>query len=252
MLVMFGVFAVLFYKDGATGYRKKNESYYLHKTFQAASARFEEMDKAGGLTPEKWTSFADSQSVAFPEDKSVLPADLSLPMPWPAILRDFDKMKPLKWNLLWREYTLERGMDSTLVEEPYNAQKIREQWIVCAVCSLLAAVAAFFLIRTLGRSISADDQAITTQNGKRVPYADLKTLDLRKWGTKGLAFIDHDGPSGKGRIRIDGLTYGGFKKEKDEPAERLMQRIRQHFSGEIIEYAVVGQQESADDASKPA
>ena len=44
-------------------------------------------------------------------------------------------------------------------------------------------------------------------------------------------------PSGKGRIRIDGLTYGGFKKENDEPAERLMRLIRSRFSGEIIEYA---------------
>lgn len=251
MLVMFGVFAVLFYKDGATGYREKNESYYLNKTFQSASARFEEMEKDGGLTPSTWKSFAESQTVAFPEDKSILPAGLQLPMPWPAILHDYEKMKPLQWNILWREYTLERGMDSKLVEEPYNAKKIREQWIVFYICSVLAAIAAFFLIRTLGRSISADDQAVTNQTGKRVPFTDLKTLDLRKWETKGLAFIDYDGASGKGRIRIDGLTYGGFKKERDEPAERLMQRIRQHFSGEIIEYSAVTPEDSSDDSAKP-
>ena len=39
MLVMFGVFAVLFYLDGSTGYRKKNEVFYLYRTFQAAQAR---------------------------------------------------------------------------------------------------------------------------------------------------------------------------------------------------------------------
>ncbi len=87
------------------------------------------------------------------------------------------------------------------------------------------------------RSISADDEAITTQQGRRIPYTDLKTLDLRKWETKGLAFLDYDGTAGKGRLRIDGLTYGGFKKENDEPAERLMRRIRSRFSGELIEYA---------------
>jgi hypothetical protein len=91
----------------------------------------------------------------------------------------------------------------------------------------------------LRRSISADDEAISTQQGRRVPFADLKTLDLRKWETKGLAFIDYDGPSGKGRIRIDGLTYGGFKKEQGEPAERLMRRIRSRFSGDVLEYAPV-------------
>ncbi len=252
MLVMFGVFAVLFYKDGATGYRKKNETFYLNKTFQTASKRFEEMNKSGDLTPAAWQKFAESQKVAFPEDRSVLPADLALPMAWPAVLHDFDKMKPLQWNLLWRDYTLQRGMDSEVADEPFDAKKIREQWIVFGICSLLAATAAFFLLRTLGRAISVDAEAITTQRGKRVPFTDLKTLDLRKWETKGLAFVDYDGASGKGRIRIDGLTYGGFKKENDQPAERLMQRIRQSFSGEIIEYAALAPAESADTSDKPA
>lgn len=252
MLVMFGVFAILFYKDGSTGYRKKNESFYLNKAFQTASKHFEEMNKAGGLTPESWKQFAESQSVAFPEDESVLPAGLALPMPWPPVLHDFDKMKPLQWNLLWRDYTLERGMDSKVAEEPYNAKKIREQWIVFGICSLLAAAAAFFLIRTLGRSISVDDEAVTNQQGRRVPFTDFKTLDLRKWETKGLAFIDYDGASGKGRLRIDGLTYGGFKKERDEPAERLMQRIRRNFSGEIIEYAAVDTEDAPEAGDKPA
>jgi hypothetical protein len=250
MLVMFSVFAVLFYKDGATGYRKKNESFYLNKTFQAASKRFEEMNKGGNLTSAEWKRFAENQAVEFPEDRTVLPAGLQQPMPWPAILRDFDQMKPLQWNLLWRDYTLERGMDSKVVEEPYDAKKIREQWVVFVICALLAAIAAFFLIRTLGRSISVDDEAVTTQRRKRIPFTDLKTLDLRKWETKGLAFIDYDGVSGKGRIRIDGLTYGGFKKDNREPAERLMQRIRRHFSGEIIEYAAVAPAESADIGDK--
>jgi hypothetical protein len=72
-------------------------------------------------------------------------------------------------------------------------------------------------------------------------------LDLRKWETKGLAFIDYDGPSGKGRLRIDGLTYGGFKKEQGEPAERLMRHIRARFSGEVLEYAPVMSDPAAED-----
>jgi hypothetical protein len=172
-------------------------------------------------------------------------------MPWPAILHDFDRMKPLQWNILWREYSKDRGLNAS-VEEPYDAQKIKEQWIVFAICSVLAVVAAFFLLRTVNRSISADEEAVTDQKGKRIPFTDFKSLDLRKWDTKGLAFIDYEGTSGKGRIRVDGLTYGGFKKENDEPAERLMRRIRSRFSGEIIEYAPVTDHESKNDESTPA
>lgn len=252
MLLMFGVFSILFYIDGSTGYRKKNEVYYLHKAFQSANEEFSKMNASGSLTAAEWKSHAENQNVVFPDDRSILPADLKLPMPWPTTLHDYEAMKPLQWNILWREFTKERGMTNSPPEEPYNARKIQEQWVVFAICLALSLAAAYFLLRTIRRSISVDGEAVTTQRGKRVPFSELKTLDLRKWETKGLAFIDHDGPAGTGRIRIDGLTYGGFKKEQDEPAERLMRRIRSHFSGEIIEYAVVAEADSGPDASTPA
>jgi hypothetical protein len=256
MLLMFGVFSVLFYLDGATGYRKKNEGYFLKKTFQDANTKFSEMNANGRLTAAEWKAYAGQQSVKFsagnePENPSILPADIKLPMPWPAILHDFDRMKSLQWNIPWLEYSKERGLASSPPEEHYTAQKIREQWIVFGLCSVLSLIAAFILLRTLRRTISVDAGAVTTQTGKRVPYGDLKKLDLRKWETKGLAFIDYDGASGRGRIRIDGLTYGGFKKEQNEPAERLMKQIRAHFSGEIIEYANPAESPAGDEESKP-
>jgi hypothetical protein len=160
-------------------------------------------------------------------------------MPWPEILHDAERMKSRQWQNLWREYSATRGFDVKGPEKPYDAGTIREQWIVCWICTALAAVSAFFLIRTLRRSIRADAEAVTDQRGRRVPYADMRVLDLRKWSNKGLAFIDFDGAAGRGRMRIDGLTYGGFKPEDNEPAERLMQRIKGSFSGEIIEVVSV-------------
>lgn len=250
MLVMFSVFAGLFYLDGSTGYRKKNEVFYLYRTFQAASEEFSRMNAEGELTPEAWQSFAAKQTVNLPANRSLLPATLKLPLPWPEILHDYNRMKPLQWKLLWREYSKQHGLDATPKEEPYDARKIKEQWIVCWACLALAAGAAFILLRTLRRSIAVDGEAITTPQGRRVAFTDLKRLDLRKWETKGLAFLDYDGPSGKGRIRIDGLTYGGFKKENDEPAERLMRHLRARFSGELIEYAplVVAESPAGDES----
>lgn len=55
--------------------------------------------------------------------------------------------------------------------------------------------------------------------------------------TKGLAFAYARTPSGGERkLRIDGLTYGGFKPEQGEPAEQLMRALRENFTGEVIEY----------------
>ena len=237
MLLMFGVFTVLFYIDGTTGYRKKNEVFYLNKAFQSANEAFSKMNAGGALTPDAWTAFASKQEVSIPADRSIMPVNLTLPMPWPAVLHDFERMKSLEWNILWREYTRERGLNAAPPEHPYDAGKMREQMIVCVICAVLSGTAGFFLVRTLRRSISVDGQAIVAQDGRRVLFADLKKLDLRKWDTKGIAFLYYEGASGEGKIRVDGLTYGGFAQKDGEPAERLMRQIRANFSGEIIEYA---------------
>ncbi|MFT3990773.1 MAG: hypothetical protein QM680_05125 [Luteolibacter sp.] len=237
MLLMFSVFAVMFYVDGSVGYRKKNQLFYTHQAFRQANDEFSKMNANGALTPEAWKTYAAGQSVAFPGDPAILPQDLKQPMPWPEILHDYERMKPLQWNLLWKDYTAKNGLSFEVPEEPYSAQKIREQWIVLGICCMLVAVSAFFLSRTSRRSIQADDKGVTVAGGLKVPYSVMKILDLRKWETKGLAYIEYDNGGGKkGRVRIDGLTYGGFKKEKGEPAEKLMQRIRASFSGEILEY----------------
>jgi hypothetical protein len=243
---MFGVFAVLFYKDGSTGYRKKNLVFHVHAAFRQANKDFEKMNANGALTADEWRAHAARQVVAFPEDRSTLPADLHVPMSWPEVLQDYEKMKPLDWHGLWLEYSAQKEWPSSPVERPYDARKIQEQWVVFWFCLALASGAAFFLFRTLGRSIRADEEGVQAANGKTVGYGEMKRLDLRKWDTKGLAFIEFEGAGGSGRIRIDGLTYGGFKKDEGEPAEALMRKIRSRFSGEILEYVTISSGGDAD------
>lgn len=252
MLTMFSVFSVMFYIDGTTGYRKKNLEYYLHSAFNQAAADFNEMKVAGDLTPESWKNFASSQTVKLPSDLSLIPASTKTPMPWPEALTDYDRMMPGQPHLLWQDYSGENRMSKDVKKKPFDAGEIRTQIRVFYICLSLALIALFFLIRTMRRTLRTDARALTTATGKTIPYADMKTLDLRKWDTKGIAIIDYEAPSGTGRTRIDGLTYGGFKKENGEPAERLMNMIRENFSGEIIEYALVEPKSETPQASEGA
>lgn len=245
MFVMFSVFAVLFYKDGSIGYRRQNASFYLRAAFSKADGEFK--SRGSGVTPAEWRKYAETQKVDFnwqgkPQDGSVLPPEVQPGMAWPEPLRDAEVLKNSQWQRVWEDYSAKWPhwkMDAVPPHEPHSAQDIREQWIVLVVCGALAVAALFFLLRTLGRKIAVDGEALYVQSGRRIPFADLTRLDLRKWETKGLAYADYKGAGGSGRARIDGLTYGGFKKEQGEPAEKLMQRIRAHFSGELVEYASV-------------
>jgi hypothetical protein len=232
---MFGGLAFYFYFDATTGYPRQNAAYYLHKTFQKAGDQFIQTD----ASPEAWRNYAAAQTVDLPAEPALLPPEVQPGMKWPAILHDAGQLRAKSWNKVWEEFTATWPHWRMNVQPPehlYHAGKIRDQWIAGAVCALVAAAAAFILFRTLRRHLAIDETSIHTAEGKRVPFSQLVRLDLRKWHTKGLAFADYRGESGNGRIRIDGMTYGGFKKEEGEPAERLMRHLRARFSGELIDY----------------
>jgi len=240
MLAMFGGFSVWFYYDAEIGYRNKNEAFFTERAFQKAVADFTRLNTNGGLTPEAWRAHAMAQHIEIPDEEGILPNSLELPIPWPEILHDYEKVRPLNPATLWREYTAQRGMNINLPEEYYTPRKIHEQWVVFWICLALSLITVFFLARTMRRSIRVDNEGIRDVTGRQVAYEHLTLLDLRKWDTKGIAFVEYQTESGSGRMRLDGLTYGGFRQEEDQPAERMMEKLRANFSGEILEYATLG------------
>ncbi|WP_367872399.1 hypothetical protein [Luteolibacter sp. Populi] len=248
MLLMFGIFAAMFYKDGTRGYREKNYVYFLSVAFKQARTHFKESED--GSSPEAWRDHAAKQTVPLPADRSVLPPETPASMPWPAELQDFEKMKAAnsaEETKLFNDFRAEKGLDAEVPDEPYDSQKIFEQWVVFWICLALTFTTLFVLIRIWPRKIAIDGEALYPAEGGRVPFADLIRLDLRKWDNKGLAFAWAKKPDGSERkIRIDGFVYGGFKKEQGEPAEKLIQRLRANFQGELMELV------AADEEPAPA
>ncbi|MEK7952483.1 hypothetical protein [Luteolibacter soli] len=258
MLLMFGIFSVLFFRDAKWGYREENLAFHLSKAFERATSEFKA--KQAELTPESWRAYASQQSVDFlphasKDQKDVAPVPVPegtpVPMPWPEKLHDYEAMKASldqEQGKLFNEYRLEADIKKDVPDHDYPQRKITEQWVVFGICLVLAVGALFVLLRTLGRSLAIDGEAFYPASGGKIPFADLSSLDLRRWDTKGLAFAWARTPGGSDRkLRIDGLTYGGFKKEDDEPAERLMRRLRENFSGELIEYVT-----ESEEPAKPA
>lgn len=247
MIAMFGVFAVLFYVDATTGYRAKNLSHFAWRGVEAAASDF--ASRQDQMTPEQWQDYASQQKFELPEDRSILPEGTPNEIAWPSKLQDFETMKAGLANqktLLFEPSMDELGLTKAAPEHEYDAGKIREQWIVFWICLVLTLIGIVILIRTLCRKMVVDGGKFQPAGGKPVQISDLNRLDLRKWNRKGLAFVWAKVGDHERKIRIDGLTYGGFKKENDQPAEMLLNAIKAKFSGEIIDY-----EQSEPDAEPP-
>lgn len=232
MFAMFAFLAGWFYKDASVGYRKGNEVYQMEKAFGTAALEFLEQSKPGTLTAEQWRQYAGTQSVDFGGH----PVTSTERVTWPEELQDAKLLAKGPADA-WDAYTERMKLNRKAPEKIHDQRSITEQWCYFFVLTALALFTLFVLVRTSRRKISVDHEKITTQSGKVVRFHELKQLDLRKWQTKGLASGKYvTGQGDKGSIRFDGLTYGGFKKEEGEPAEALMNRVREHFKGELIEY----------------
>jgi len=262
MLLMFSVFAVLFFMDGMWGYREKNLQFFVHKAFVKAGTDFQAMQGDGEITESEWKNFASHQKVDLPDDASdILPKDSETEIPWPEMLVNGFALMDEKGGQngaveLWKDYTASmkgvegKAWDIDPGEKYMKAKKIREQFIAMGVTLLLISITLFFLIRTMRRNMTADGEALYTQEGKKIPYMDMIRVDKRKWDTKGLALIYYKDGGEEKKAKLDGMVYGQFKEEDGAPAEKLFSRIMENFKGEVMEYVSVDEED--DEASAEA
>ncbi len=248
MLIMFGVFGVYFLYDWKIGYPKKNVVVAHAKAFEKADKAWLEEENRN-----RWEDYVAEQPMPFSEDKSIYPAGTDFTETWPAILAQKEKMGEIKSAGLWKEYSGEKGWPQkvNIKEDIKPADKIVEQLYSAGICGILTAIALFFLIRTKGRDMRADQEAFYAPGGIRVPFNKIKVIDKRKWETKGLATLTYEDESGaEKKAKIDGMVYGQFKEEDGAPAEALFQRILSNFNGELIE--LVPDEDEDDEDEAPA
>lgn len=248
MALMFLGFGVYFYYDASTGYPQKNLEFFMHKAFVDAGALFDREVGGNGASRDDWERTVMARTVEFPEGYKIPSGVDRTATAWPAVLADYGLMSaPGKgWSAAWQSYSGEMRYPIKPEDHPYDASKIFEQWVAGSVCMVLAMVALFFLVRTRGRKMALNKGQVTAA-GKTFRVEDIARLDLRRWKLKGLALATLKPECGGTRIRLDGLTYGGFRKE-DSPnnAEDFMKALLSLYRGEVVDY------EEAPDADAPS
>lgn len=241
VLAAFFGFGLYFFYDGAVGYREANEVFCSYHAFAALGG------KVDATAEDDWRADRASQPLIEAKQAAdglvaLLPDGHELPLPrvceaaqsCPPEAADYAAMKR-GWMECWQAYSARRHFPIKPGEHGYDAGAIREQWIAGGVCMLISASLAYLMLRTRRRVMALEGDRVTAA-GQQFRVSDISRLDLRQWGPgfKGVAYATVNGR----RVRMDGMTYGGFAKEKGEPAERLMQAVLAQYKGELIEYAV--------------
>lgn len=242
MTVLFAFMGGWFYMDWKVGYPKKNEVFYAHESFKVARVEFKARETAGQSGAD-WEAFAGGQSMDYPEEPGLLPAGVDLAGVWPDVLVNYEDYKAAYEKALngkvapaWLDYSHAQGWGSEAPDGAKDKGTIQEQLYMGMGAGVLALVAGYFLLRNGRRSMRVDEEAYYAPGGERIPYGQIRRIDTRKWGPKGLAYLYYEAEGGaEKKTKVDGMVYGQFKEEEGEPAEQLYRKILKNFSGELIE-----------------
>lgn len=234
-------FAAYFFYDGAVGYRRQNEAICSFKAFaelgrqvagcsesawrdRCASMPLIQAQQEGG---ELYAT--DGEGRRFP-----LPPNCEAVYACPPEARDYAAMGK-SWNDCWSAYSKRMHFPIKPGEHPHDEGAIREQWVAGGVFSCVGLALIAVAVRTHRRVLSLQGDKVTAA-GRQFSVGDIELIDLRQWGCgfKGVAYFTVKGK----RIRVDGMTYGGFSKAKGEPAERFMKAVLAQYQGNIIDYEV--------------
>ncbi len=234
VLAAFFGFGMYFFYDGAVGYRKANEVYFSYKAFADMGQEASEstLPWGGERSAQPLITAEQVDGAWYVEGKYPLPADCAATTSTPPEAADYVAMRK-SWSDCWTAYTARMHYPVKPAEHPFDTAAIREQWLAGCVCMLISAALLYFIIRTARRTMQLNGELVTAA-GKQFRICDISRLDLRQWGKgyKGVAYATVHGR----KIRLDGMTYGGFDPAAGQPAEAFMQALLARYQGEILEY----------------
>ncbi len=247
-------FALYFFYDGSIGYHKKNAAYFSFKAFADGGADASLLSTNEWRNKHKDSLFHTVKGYTYNRDENRMEADgKSYPLPSsttleyaherPAEFLDHAMMST-RWNDAWKDFSSRNRYPLKPGDKPYDQATVDEQWIAGGVCLLLGGIILYFIIRTSRRVLSLDGTQVQAV-GKSFSVNEISRIDIRQWGPgfKGVAYFTVDGK----KLKIDGMTYGGFDSKNDAPAEKFMQSLLAIYQGDLIEYA-----SEEDDSSSPS
>ncbi|HEY2343176.1 MAG TPA: hypothetical protein VGH90_09120 [Chthoniobacteraceae bacterium] len=123
----------------------------------------------------------------------------------------------------WLAYAKEHGWNPNPPEKFHNPADLRGQFVFGGGLVVVGLAFFFYWFTQKDRMMSADDEAVVTPTGARVPYDAVISIDRRKWETKGLARVRYDLEGKKGDFMIDDAKFD------PDASHEIFERIEERF-----------------------
>jgi len=124
----------------------------------------------------------------------------------------------------WPAYAKSRGWVEKPPEHGYTAQQITGQFIYGSLASLSGLLVLGYWFQQKGRVLRADDEAVITPSGTRVPFTAITGLGLKKWESKGIARVRYEQEGRKGEFIVDDYKFD------TAPSREVLEKIKQHLA----------------------
>ncbi len=136
-----------------------------------------------------------------------------------------------------------------MADHPEDQGSLDTQFYMASGSATFVIVVAFLFLRTLTRTMEVTESAYIAPGKIIVPFTAMRRIDTRKWDSKGVATIEYEVDGVTKKVKVDGMIYGQFKKDDEEPAEKLYTFIMEHFKGEVIEFESDDEEGDFEDSS---
>ena len=105
--------------------------------------------------------------------------------------------------------------------EPKSEADITGQYFWAALPAPFAVYFLITLLRTLGRTMEADEEGITASWGPRVEYAAITKIDKKRWDKKGICRLHYQAEGGEKTFIVDDYIF------ERPPTDEIMRLIEQ-------------------------
>ena len=120
----------------------------------------------------------------------------------------------------WPVFAKEHGWVEKPPEHEFTRAQIQGQFVYGTLGAVLGLITLAYWFTQKDRVLSADDEAVTTPAGTRVPFAAITGLGLKKWDSKGLATVRYGIDGRKGAFVVDDYKFD------TDPTRKILDEIK--------------------------